>query len=301
MLLGVAFAAAPTAARAADTPMCVVPSGAFDASYQERLGPLITEGMWVGGDPTPRIGPGWQAATTVLGGQFVMHRLDPGRQGWAVAFSPGQYDASTGRAAIAAYLAEHASAADAAYLLDTLLLQPTPYSKADLDAVFAQVGEIMRTNAGLFSSAGVGCLLSDGVRVEVSVGTPDTPERRAQAEALLAPFGDKVRVVHGVSWAQAAVGQVPGIAEQSGPGQRPTLKVRDYVTLPRTSRCARTVGAKARSGADVKRVRLAIGKRVSAGKHPRLKLKSKRSKVTVTVTLRDGTTAIENLTYRRCA
>ena len=101
--------------------------------------------------------------------------------------------------------------------------------------------------------------------------------------------------------AQVAVaGRVQLATDQLAQQQRPTLKVRDYVSLPRTSRCARTVAAKPRAGADVRRVRLAVGKRVSAGKQPRLKLKSKRSKVTVTVTLRDGTTAIERLTYRRC-
>jgi hypothetical protein len=202
ILLGAALAT-PSAARAADTPMCVLPPiGSFDASYQARLGPLITPWMVSGSDPVPRVGPGYQAATDVLVSQFVMHRLDPIRQGWAVAFSPGTYDATTARTAIRDDLAARTSAEDAAYLMDTLLLQPTPYSKAELDAVFAQVGERMRTQPGLFSSAGIGCMLSDGVRVEVSVGTPDTPERRAEADALLAPFGDKVRVLYGALWAQ---------------------------------------------------------------------------------------------------
>jgi hypothetical protein len=106
----------------------------------------------------------------------------------------------------------------------------------------------------------------------------------------------------------AAVAAAPVPAEPSErraraqePRQRPTLEVRDYVLLPRASRCARTVGARPRAGAGVERITLAIGQRTSAGKRPRLGLRARRTRVTVTVELSGGAVAIETLTYRRCA
>jgi hypothetical protein len=147
-----------------------------------------------------------------------------------------------------------------------------------------------------YGIAMVGCQWSDGLRVEASFYDPETPALRAAADGLLAQFGDRVRVRFGAGRGSTLIGTVPAEAIE----QRPTPKVREYVSLPRTSRCARTVGARPKAGLDVKRVRLQIGQRVSAGTAPQIKLRSRRSTVKVTVTLMDGTRVFEDLIYRRC-
>jgi hypothetical protein len=281
LVLG-AVVAFPAAARANAT-FC--PSSQSGVFTEERLSGLLK--------------PGEDALKEALGTQFVLVWVEGARQGWGAAYSPGALDEATARAAFRERIAARVSADDAQYLDSRLVFGATPYSLAELTA--AQDDAVARF-AGVPLVAGIECRDSDALRVHVRVGTTETPELRAHADALVAAHGDRVRVEIDPRLAVPAdIGTGVPLSQQSAPGQRPTLKVRDYVSLPRSSRCARTVGAKVRPGADVKRVRLAIGKRVSAGMSPRLKLKSRRSKVTVTVTLRDGGVAVDRFTYRRCA
>jgi hypothetical protein len=307
LLVLAAVAAVPSTARAESEPMCpYVPVDMAEAiEFQRPLVPYISAMIAVPSGER-RGGEAGDAARTVLGAQFVSLRIDNVRKGWTVAYSPGAHDATTARAAIREVLAARLDPAAVDYLDRLLLLQPTRYSRAELEPIQEQLFAVMQAEQGLFSMMAIGCGWSDAYRVEISVGDPETPELRARAEAHLAPFGDKVVVRYGTGWARAEPGIVPG-PPPSTPlpkpetQQRPTPKVREFVTLPRTSRCARTVGAKPRAGLGVKRVRLQIGKRASAGKAPRIKLKSRRSQVTVTVTLADGSKAVEVLTYRRCS
>ncbi len=93
---------------------------------------------------------------------------------------------------------------------------PTPYSNAELNAVATQIRAnepSPRVVSTLFSS----CQLSDGFRVEVGFGDPETPELRAVAEALLAPFGDKVRMKFGVGWLKHPVGYAPAPPPEAAP------------------------------------------------------------------------------------
>ena len=296
LLVLAAFAAAPASARAQE-PLCRLgtPDVSATIEYQKKLGPYLGASSAYG-----RGGLATVAAEDVLGAQFTLLWADNYRQGWTVAYSPGPHDATTARAAIREHLAARLDAATVDYLDSTLLLVPTPHSLADLESVQAQVGSLVQ-GKGLVASFGIGCGGSDGVRVEIRV-VGDSPELRAQVEALLAPFGDEVRVTYGHSAVSPAVAAPPLYTPRQE--QRPTPKVRESVTLPRTSRCARTVAAKPRAGLGVERVRLQIGKRSASargGKAARLPLKSKRSLVTVTIFVKDGLPVTEKLTYRRCA
>lgn len=305
-LLGAAFAAAPSAALAADTPpMCDFTSGG-DYSYQQRLGPFLSavaSSATPGAPPTVSGGQAGDAARTVLGAQYVMLWADTQRQGWAVAFSPGTHDATTARVAIDAYLASRVSAADKDYLMGALTLLPTPYSLAELTAVQDALYPLGAIPA-FASGGGITCQHSDGVRVEVGIADPETPELRAQAEAWVAPYGDKVRLRFGVGRAVPAIGSTP-IPTAPLETAKPALRLRDHVALPATTRCVRggTLTVKA-AGQQVRKLRLAAGARAAfgkPGKPAKLKLKARRTKVAVTVTLKDGRTATQTVTYRRCS
>lgn len=303
LLVLAAFAALPPSANAQE-PMCNLGGGDMAAriAFQNQLGPYMAKVTATAGQTTG--GEADEAARAVLGSQLAMLWLDFARQGWTVAYSPGSHDATSARAAVRSYLATRLDPAAVDFLDRTLTLLPTPYSKAELDALAPQMLALLQNGHHLFSSVGTGCQWSDGVRIQLGVVDPETPELRAQVEPLVAPFGDKVVVRYGQGRAYPAIGIVtpPGQPPaQDRMQQRPTPKVREFIALPLTSRCARTVGARPKAGLDVKRVRLQIGKRVSAGKHPRLRLKSRRSTVKVTVTLTDGTRVFEDLTYRRCS
>jgi hypothetical protein len=291
LLVLAALAAAPSPAHAQEEPLCRF-NVTYDEALQRTLSPYL-QPIAATGTTVATGGEAGDAARSVLGAQFGMLWLDHTRGGWSVAFSPGTHDATSARAAIRDYLAARLDPATVVYLDSTLHLLPTPYSRAELDAVMAQLAPVV---APLGIST-IGCQWSDGLRVEISLGPAETPELRAQIDAALAPFGDTVRVRFGINFAGTTLDAlVPATTIQ----QRPTPKVREYVSLPRTSRCARTVGARPKPGLDVKRIRLQIGRRVSAGAGPRLKLKARRSTVKVTVTLTDGTRVFEDLTYRRC-
>ena len=80
--------------------------------------------------------------------------------------------------------------------------------------------------------------------------------------------------------------------------------MRDYVALPATARCVRGGKLTVKPGKQVARLELVAGKRsasASHGKAAKLKLKSRRTKVAVTVTFKDGGSATQTFTYRRCA
>ena len=266
---------------------CATSRAAATYTYQQRLGPFL--GKYVRfPDTVPRGGEADDAARSVLGGQFTGSWADTPRQGWSVAFAPGPHDAARARAAIHDYLAAHLSPDDVAYLDSTLNLFPVAYSEAELKAVHAELTPYM---PGLISRLGIVC--SDSFRVEVGIVDPETPELRARVEQLLAPYGDKVRVTDRVGYAIADMGSAPA------PPSRPAIRIGDYVSLPRSSRCVhgKRLGVKASNAT----VTLSAGARraiAKPGKRAALRLTQRRTKVTVK--LSDGRSAAQTLTYRRC-
>lgn len=133
----------------------------------------------------------------------------------------------------------------------------------------------------------------------------DTPDVRAQVEPLVAPYGDKVRLRFGVPRPEPAKtlegSYVPPLAAPAP--AKPAPRLRDHVSLPATARCVRGGTLTIKPGQDVRRLCLAAGSRkvvAGNGKAAKLKLKARRTKVAVTVTLEDGRTAAQTFTYRRC-
>lgn len=307
ILVGAACAAVPGTAHAQGATLCDFRSSG-DYTYQQRLGPFLSPLTSAAIPGTPQTVTGGQAgdaARTVLGDQFVMLWADTPRQGWSVAFSPGAHDAATARAAIDAYLASRVSAADRDYLMGALTLLPTPYGKAELDAIVNTLVPVAMDPGGILSGLGVSC---EGTRVHVAVSVipQETPEVRAQVEALVGGYGDKVSVRYGVPRPEpvrAPIGSTPPLPP--GGVERATVPVRllDHVSLPAAARCVRSGTLTVRAGKDVRKLRLAAGMRKAFGKPgrpARLKLKARRTKVAVTVTLADGGTATQTFTYRRC-
>lgn len=309
LVIGAIAVSFPAAAHA-DGSLCPTSTGG-DYSYQARLTPLISQqGRTVAGPATEYFGgEAGLAARSVLGDQFVMLWPDTPRQGWSVAFSPGTHDAASAREAIRATVAPQLSAADTEYVMNALLLVPTPYSLAELNAAQADASAKFTTMPGVPFLIGIDCRM-DAVRVRVGIGATETPELRAVADALTATHGDKVHIEFDLKYAiplngttHDRVALLPEAQPNLPVQQRPTLRVRDHASLPKPAKCVRGV-LTVKPGTDVARIKLAVGQRkvfARAGKAARLKLKSRRTKVTVAVSLKDGGTATETFTYRRCA
>jgi hypothetical protein len=294
--------ALPSEASAQDgSPMCPLSGGS--TAYQEPLGHMVSPPTVIAtGVPMYPGGGASQAAYEALGAQHVNLWLDTPRQGWSVAFSPGPLDATTARAAILERLATRFTPDQVAYLDQHLTLLPTPYSHAELRAVASQLAGLV--GGDLFSHAAIGCRLSDAVRVELAIAPEGTPEVIARVQAAIAPFGDLVRVVYGAGFPHALAGTVPIPSPGTPPAPRP-VSVSAYATLPKPSRCVRgkAISVKAASSSELVSISLAAGaRRASAkpGKRARLALKRRTTSVKVTVTLRDGRTATQTVTYRRC-
>jgi hypothetical protein len=189
---------------------------------------------------------------------------------------------------------------DAVAFMDSKLrLVATKYSAAELQAVQAQVPAIA-AETGWNLGASIGCTPTGDWGLEVTrYAVKETPEVVAETEAKFAQFGDKVHLSYCdcVPQAGAAPAELPAA---TAPPKPVAIRVGDYVTRPTTSRCIRggTLTVKAKAGS--KSVRLRAGKRHASGKRARLALKQRSTRVTVTVTLKDGRKASQTLTFRRC-
>ena len=274
------------AAVAAGTILAVPSSAAAD--------PLCPLG---GGPPAAALAPLMSgadaAAKQALGSQYGGTWADTPRQGWSVAIAPGALDATTGKAAtIAALTGEHA-----AYLSERLTVLPTLYGWDEISAVRDQVAALQPSAPDLIAGVGLSCAFSDAWRAVVSIGPAETPDVVARTQALLAPFGDRVHVQYGTGFARPAI--------LVSPAAVPAVNARQYATVPRTARCVRgkAIGVRAADDAALRSVTLTAGKRsvtAKRGKRAQLVLKSRSTRVTLTVSLRDGRTATETVTYRRC-
>ena len=219
---------------------------------------------------------------------------DARHQGWAVALSPGALDVETGKAAILAELTARFAPEAAALLSSTLAVYPTLYSGAELMEARTpspRSREPARRDHG--SRHGLprhGRLSRHGL-----LAAPGDPENVARVQALIGQYGDKVRVTYGVRIVPVA-GVVPAPA---------AVNAGQYATVPKAARCVRgkAIGVRAADDAAVRSVTLQAGKRsvtAKRGKRAQLALKSRSTRVTLTVSLRDGRTATQTFTYRRC-
>jgi hypothetical protein len=294
---------ATAAARTAD-PVC---QGSPDGSYQWQAAISKNFGPWWDRDGVHNAqGGAGGAASRALGGQFTGFGMDNGHYGWFVVYAPGPLDEAAARAAIRAEMAVELTPDAVSFMDAKLRLVAGKYSAADLDAVLAQIPAIVAAT-GWNLGYGTGCTPSGDWGLSVTrYGVKQTPEIVAQTEARFAQFGDKVHLSYSESVLAPAVGTVPAgppatpsPTPPSAPEAESALRVGDYVKRPITSRCIRggRLTVKATGGA---KVRLRAGKRHASGKTARLALRQRKTRVTVTVTLPDGRTASQTLTFRRC-
>lgn len=287
-LAGPASAAAP----------CAPPVGITDFSYQAGLTPLLPAGE--------------AAARRVAGAQFTMLWLDPARQGWDVGIAPGPLDVTAARAAIVGALRAALPAAGAAYLADRLHVEPEPYSEADLNATRDAIVAALSSPPRSFGF-GVGwglCTLSDAVRVEVTLFDDSTPADADAVRALLAPYGDQVRLgISATGPPSPSTGVAPGVPAPpaaKAPAVKPVGFAR-YVALPAPRRCVRgTVAHVALVRAtrrDVRSVTVTVAghRRTLTAKPMAITLKLRRTTIRVAVALLDGRTAQRSVTLTRCA
>jgi hypothetical protein len=285
-LAGTASAAAP----------CAVPPPQADYSYQAGLTPLLPAGE--------------AAARQATGAQYTLLWLDPVRKGWHIAIAPGPLDAVAARAAIVAALQGALPAADASYLADRLEVGDEPYSEAELNATRDGIVAALSSAPRSFGwSLGWGaCTLSDNVRVEMTLFNDSTPADADTVRALLAPYGDKVRLAISASGPPVAVAGLP--APYPVPIAQKALAFARYVTLPASRRCVRgTVAHVALLPATRKAVRsvsvtVAGRRQTLAAKRLAtplaVRLTSRRTTIAVAVTLVDGRSARRTVTLTRC-
>jgi hypothetical protein len=252
-----------------------------------------------------------------VGAQQGLFWINDARNGWSVAVAPGPLDLDAAKADIEDQVRARLVPEQAAWVNAHLSVWATPYSEAELRAIqnplFAALGPL---NQGWGLSAGVACVPGEpeGFRVVAELATGDaepTPELQAQVAAVAAPYGDKVRVnvVKGDHRVFPAAGVVqvppPNAEPPAAPPAPAPLRVATYVSLPKTSRCVRgrTLTVKARRDASLAGVSVTARSRtvaLKAGKQTRVRLAGKRTKLTLKVTTRDGRSASQAYTFRRC-
>ena len=98
------------------------------------------------------------------------------------------------------------------------------------------------------------------------------------------------------------VAMVPGPGIPAAPR---ALRLADYATLPRPSRCVRgrTIGVRVAKRSDVRSVTLAAGARkvfAKSGRRARLAFKGASMKVSLTVKLLDRRAVSQTYTFKRC-
>jgi len=306
----------PALADAAE-PLCRPPAnGPFE--YQATLDPLVSG--FVLAPPAPgRPAPPPPASTgvgaanlarEVLGAQFAGVWLSGAVPGWVVGLAPGPLDPAAARAAILDRISAHYTPAETTHLAERLHLDPQPYGDADLRATRDAVEARLRGEAsGTPWGAGVGCALSDARRVEVTLYQPTPPDQFQRVVALLAPFGDKVRVELSDRAAPMPIPMpLPGINLPLG-APPPPVTLGEHVRMPIVRRCVRgrEIGIAARPTQPAVRalaVRAGGRTRTIAGrwlaKPLRVPLRGRRTTVVVTVHLADGRAGTKTVTYSRC-
>jgi hypothetical protein len=279
--------------------------------YQATLGPMVS-GFVIEtgghGDPPPPpastgVGAG-NLARDALGGQFAGFWLSNALQGWVVGVAPGPLDLAAARVAVTERVSSRYTAAEAAYLSERLHVDPHPYGDADLRATQEAVNATLGAEApGTYWGTAIACTLSEARRVEVSVFAPTTAEGSERIAALLARFGDQVRVVRA-----AGAPSLTGTPGTSTSARR--VSFTRHVRMTPAARCLRGRAARitARRGAPAVRsltVRVAGRSRTYAGRRLAkpivVALRTRRTKVTVTARLADRRSASRTVTYTRCS
>jgi len=254
------------------------------------------------------------AAREALGDQFTMLWFNSTLQGWVVGVAPGPLDLQQARAAIVDRLSARFAPDDVAFLAQRLHLDAQPYRESELKATQAGVqADLTAAGLGVAWSVGYGlCQLSDAIRVEIGLYADSTPEIVERVRALMAPYGDRVRLgvsPHGPPTAMA-LPLIGGAPRPPGIAVPAPLSIGRYVSMVSSARCVR--GARinvAVRGAQRGKVALltvrANGRRRTIGgarlRSPiTVKLTHRRTSVVVAVKLRNGLRGERTVTVTRC-
>ncbi|WP_028065779.1 hypothetical protein [Solirubrobacter soli] len=262
-----------------------------------------------------------RSAETALGAQYGYFWMNDARQGWSVAVTPGTLDPTAAKAAIADEIRARLAPDQAAFVNERLSVWATPYTGAELQALaMPLLNALMTLDQGWGLSGAISCVagetpgVADGWRITATLYTGETEpstELVANAAAIAAPYGDKVRVnvIKGdgrLSPGAATVAQPLTPTQQPAPATSVAApKVARYASLPRTSRClrGRTLTVKARRDASLVALTVEAPARtvtLKPGHQVRVRLKTKRTKLTLKVTTRDGGSASRVFRFRRC-
>jgi hypothetical protein len=277
---------APSTAAAANGGPCA-PSGDGPGEYQE---PLLIIGQI--SDPDGVAGDAEQAAVNALGGQFGGLWFSTPDQGWAIGVAPGPLTLAQAHDAVVSALGAYYTADEVALLDRTLYTYPQLYGYGELRAIQDAIADAW-PDLGVGATIGVGCEDGeDAWRVQVELFNDSTPEVIARVQALIAPYGDRVRL----------------LVREGGPPQEDSARrgVRSFVKAPKAKRCIRgdAIRIRVRRAARrwVKRVSVTVaGHRHRVGRTPlRLTLKRRVTRVRITVRLRTGEALRRTYTFRRC-
>jgi hypothetical protein len=262
---------------------CDLEGGGSEA-YQERLAPLLAEAA--------------EEAHAVLGDQIAGYWLSNRDQGWDMGVAPGPLTVEQAHAAIAERLEDRFAPEDAEYMAGALHLYDMPYSDAELRRVEAELRSRLDAAVGnrIFWVVQRGCLDGEAWRVEVGLYDDATAEDVAQVRALVAAYGDMVRL-----YLDGLV--TPPSAGAAGPAAR----LRAFVRMPPPKRCVngRTIALRTRANARGVIRRAAVtarGRRRALTAEPvtvRL-VRSGITKVLVVVRVGDGSRLAHTYRYRRC-
>lgn len=292
------ISAAPAAASADPTQPCAITEGNY--SYQAPIVRLLA-----------RINTDGQFGRAALGAQFAGLWFTTRDQGLGVGVAPGALDLSGARAAVLSQAAGRgATPVEVAELDGYLRVYALPYSDAELEALRDQLWPALQSLTPKPPlGIGVGCAGGDARRVVVTLWMKHQDPASIQAvQSLLAPHGDRVRLeIHDSEPPAPAVGPVGAVPGRPAPETRVSVpSALTYVVVASPKRCVRggTVRVAIRAAARAKVRRLAVsvaGTRRTGSQEVRVPIASKATAVTITVTLRDGSRAVTQRTYRRCA
>ena len=248
------------------------------------------------------------AAREALGPQFAMLWVRRSLQGWVVGLAPGPLEPAPARAAIVEALGRRYSPEEVAYLADRLHISRQPYGEAELRPIADQIGNAARAYR-LPTGIGIRCTLSDAFRVEVTLFNPErSPELLERAQAIVAPFGDRVRLEDSFL-GPAPITNVPLSPPPTvvPPAPEPVGR---YVAMANGRRCIRgpivRVAVRSARRSEVSALTVRAGAYRRTIRAPRLtqairvNLRGRRSRVEVSVRLRDGRLARETVTLTRC-
>ena len=237
------------------------------------------------------------AAIAALGAQYVGFWWDARTRAGPSRSAPGALDVETGKAAIQAELAARFAPEAAALLSSTLAVYPTLYSGAEL----VEAAHRRRCDRGepARRDRRPRHRLPRHGRLRVMADSPlrRHPENVARVQALIGQYGDKVRRHVRRS------GSCPWPASPRRPRPSNARPVRDAAEGGTAACAARRSASARRTTRRCARSRsrpASAASPPSAGKRARLALKSRSTRVHAHRELRDGRTATQTFTYRRC-